>query len=170
MYWYTRTSVVGIDVWATACLALAGLLHIICPPAFDKDGPFSTASGPLRAMYGIIGVWLALPAMLMLRTILPYHVIWTTWTNLEIRRAQSTHRERASKRVANQLLPSMRVMVSRFRAGGILPSLIPTSSIDDSRVISKPISYVAFPLESLCCFADCLERFSQGREARNGAI
>lgn len=120
MYWYTRTSLVGIDVWATTSLAFAGLLGIICPPVFNKDGAFADPSGPMRVLYAIIGVWFALPALLMLRAILPVTITWTTWTNLEIQRAQATHRERASQRVANQITLPVRTMVCRYDAEWVM--------------------------------------------------
>jgi hypothetical protein len=115
MYWYTRTSIVGLDIWATGCLALVALLEIVCPLIFDKDDPFATGSGPMRVLYLIMGIWFSLPAVMMLRAILPFTVTWDSWTRLDIRRSRRTHRERASKRIADQLAPSVRLMVRRCR-------------------------------------------------------
>lgn len=117
MYWYTRTSIVGLDIWATACLALVALLKIVCPLIFDKIDSFATGSGPLRVLFLIMGIWFALPAVLMLRAIVPFTVTLDSWTRLDIRRTRRNHRERASERLADQLAPSVRFMVRRFSAG-----------------------------------------------------
>lgn len=82
---------------------------------FDKDDNFRTSSAVKRAFLGILWLWVAIPAFLMLRAISPVSVTWTSWTSFTIERSRSSHRERASKRVADQLTPLMRLSVSLGR-------------------------------------------------------
>jgi hypothetical protein len=112
LYWYSRTSLVGLDVWATVCAAAAIFLEPIASTMFDKDNSFSTGSALLRVSLGTLWLWVVTPALLMLRVISPVSVAWSSWTSVVIERSRLSHRERASKRIADQLAPLKKLAVS----------------------------------------------------------
>lgn len=87
-------------------------MESICPIIYDKDQYFQTSGWPARILLFLFTTWAAIPAVLMLRLILPFEVDWYSWTKIEIRRSRLSHQERASKRIASQISPSLHFMVS----------------------------------------------------------
>ncbi|GHJ86003.1 hypothetical protein NliqN6_2405 [Naganishia liquefaciens] len=113
LYWYSRTTLVGLDVWATACSAAAMLLETFPKQILDQDAHGEVDLGLSSAVQPVLIfiLWLlfALPAFHMLRAISPFCVTWTSWTTFTLERSRQNHRERTSNRVANQLAPAQKL-------------------------------------------------------------
>ncbi|KAJ9107516.1 hypothetical protein QFC21_000972 [Naganishia friedmannii] len=110
VYWYSRTSIGGLDLWATGFLAAHIVLESICPLVYDKDQDYQKSGAATRFLILVITAWAAIPTILIVKLMSPLEITWSTWAKMEIHRSRLNRQERASQRIASQISPSIHLM------------------------------------------------------------
>ncbi|KAK8850553.1 hypothetical protein IAR55_004471 [Kwoniella newhampshirensis] len=101
LYWYTRTTTVGINHNATILAASATVADNIRETIV---GFHTVSEWAFRLLAIIFTVWDLAPAVLQLRLVFPFDIKWTGW-GMRVTRWQWSHRERASQRKGTQVAP-----------------------------------------------------------------